>query len=61
MLSIFTSTMVLSMDQSTSNDRLKPVMTASLVNMHIDRSIADLDSEMSCVCIVKLYTLAFPS
>ena len=28
--------------QSTSNDRLKPVMTAGLVNMHIDRSIANL-------------------
>ena len=28
--------------QSTSNDRLKPVMTTGLVNMHIDRSIANL-------------------
>ena len=27
--------------QSTSNDRLKPVMTTGLVNMHIDRSIAN--------------------
>ena len=31
--------------QSTSNDRLKPVMTTGLVNMHIDRSIANLDDE----------------
>ena len=30
--------------QSTSNDRLKPVMTTGLVNMHIDRSIANLAS-----------------
>ena len=29
--------------QSTSNDRLKPVMTTGLVNMHIDRSIANLE------------------
>ena len=28
--------------QSTSNDRLKPVMTAGLVNMHIERSIDNL-------------------
>ena len=28
--------------QSTSNDRLKPVLTTGLVNMHIDRSIANL-------------------
>ena len=28
--------------QLTSNDRLKPVMTTGLVNMHIDRSIANL-------------------
>ena len=28
--------------QSTSNDRLKPVMTTGLVNMHIDWSIANL-------------------
>ena len=28
--------------QSTSNDWLKPVMTTGLVNMHIDRSIANL-------------------
>ena len=39
---IFTSTMIFSNDQSTSNDRLKPVMTTGLVNMHIDRSIANL-------------------
>ena len=31
-----------SIDQSTSNDWLKPVMTTGLVNMHIDRSIANL-------------------
>ena len=30
--------------QSTCNDRLKPVMTTGLVNMHIDRLIADLDA-----------------
>ena len=42
MLSIFTSTMDFLIDQSTSNDRLKPVMTTGLVNMHIDRSIANL-------------------
>ena len=28
--------------QSTSNDPLKPVLTTGLVNMHIDRSIANL-------------------
>ena len=43
MLSIFTSTMIFSIDhQSTSNDRLKPVMTTGLANMHIDRLIANL-------------------
>ena len=43
MLSIFISTMFFSIDhQSTSNDRLKPVLTTGLVNMHIDRSIANL-------------------
>ena len=43
MLGIFTSTMFFSIDhQSTSNDRLKPVMTTGLVNMHIDRSIETL-------------------
>ena len=31
--------------QSTSNDRLKSVLTTGLVNMHIDRSIANLDNE----------------
>ena len=31
--------------KSTSNDRLKPVMTTGLVNMHIDRSIANLDAQ----------------
>ena len=34
--------------QSTSNDRLKPVMTTGLVNMHADRSIANL----AIMCIV---------
>ena len=35
--------MIFSIDhQSTSNDRLKPVMTTGLVNMHIDQSIANL-------------------
>ena len=29
--------------QSTSKGRLKPVMTTGLVNMHIDRSIANLE------------------
>ena len=47
MLSIFTSTMIFSIDQLTSNDRLKPVMTTGLVNMHIDRSIASLGIQMS--------------
>ena len=43
MLNFFTSTMFFSVDhQSTSNDRLKPVMTAGLVNKHIGRSIANL-------------------
>ena len=28
--------------QSSTNDWLKPVMTTGLVNMHIDRSIANL-------------------
>ena len=46
MPSIFTSTQVFfnrPIDhQSTSNDRLKPVMTTGLVNMHNDRSIANL-------------------
>ena len=28
--------------QLTSNDQLKPVLTTGLVNMHIDRSIANL-------------------
>ena len=32
--------------QSTSNDRLKPVMTTGLVNMHIDRSFANLAADM---------------
>ena len=46
MPSIFTSTKFFNQPidhQSTSNDRLKPVMTTGLVNMHIDRSIANLD------------------
>ena len=43
MLSIFTSTMIFSINhQLTGNDQLKPVMTTGLVNMHIDRSIANL-------------------
>ena len=33
--------------QSTSNDRLKSVMTTGLVNMHIDRSIANLGKRNS--------------
>ena len=33
--------MVISIDQSTTNNRLKPVMTTGLVNTHIDRSIAN--------------------
>ena len=40
--------------QSTSNDRLKPVMTPDLVNMLIDRSIANLGDdtlEMSTVFV----------
>ena len=46
MPSIFTSTKVFNRPidhQSTSNDRLKPVMTTGLVNMHINRSIANLE------------------
>ena len=40
---IFTSTKFFSIDhQLTSNDQLKPVKTTGLVNMHIDRSIANL-------------------
>ena len=46
MPSIYTSTKFLvnrPIDhQSTSNERLKPVMTNGLVNMHIDQSIANL-------------------
>ena len=45
MPSVFTSTKFFNRPidhQSTSNDRLKPVMTTGLVNMHIDRSIANL-------------------
>ena len=45
MPSIFTSTKFFNRPidhQSTSNDRLKPVMTTGLVNMHIDWSIANL-------------------
>ena len=33
--------------QSTSNGRLKPVLTTGLVNMHIDRSIANLETRIS--------------
>ena len=54
MPSIFTSTKVFnrSIDhQSTSNDRLKPVMTTGLVNMHIDRSIANLVDDGACMVI----------
>ena len=43
MLSIIIDHVFFSIDhQSTSNDRLKPVITTGLVNMHIDRSIANL-------------------
>ena len=46
MLGIFTSTMFFfnrPIDhQSTGNDRLKPVITTGLDNMHIDGSIANL-------------------
>ena len=54
MPSIFTSTMFFfnrPIDhQSTSNDRLKPVMTAGLVNMLIDRSIANLGGHSNTIC-----------
>ena len=40
---------VFSIDQSTSNDRLKPVLTTALVNMHIDRSIANIGTD--CVYV----------
>ena len=48
MPSIYTSTKFFPIDQLTTNrpvmhDRLKPVMTTGLVNMHIDWSIANLD------------------
>ena len=45
MSSIFTSTKFFNQPidhQSPSNDRLKPVMTTGLVNMHIGQSIANL-------------------
>ena len=56
MPSIFPSTKFF---QSTSNKRLKPVMTTGLVNMHIDQSIANLGphrmfngpSELYCIPI----------
>ena len=64
MLNIFTSTFFFNRpvdNQSTSNDLLKPVMIAGLVNMHNDRSIANLDvdpdpleaSNLSphCICL----------
>ena len=44
MPSVFTSTHFFNRPidhQSTSNDWLKPVMTTGLVNMHIDRLIAN--------------------
>ena len=45
MLNIFELTMVISIDhQSTTNNRLSPVMTTALVNTHTDQSIANLDS-----------------
>ena len=46
-----TSTMIFSNDQSTNNDRLKPVMTTGLVNMHINRSIANLAPKGLGVCV----------
>ena len=48
MLSFFELTMVISIDQSTTNDRLKPVLTAGLVNTHIDRSIANPGGQGGC-------------
>ena len=67
MLSIFTPTMFFSIDhQSTSNDRLKPVMTTGLANMHIDRSIANLgnyveEKKFFCKSLIwlleKFYTM----
>ena len=45
--------------QSTSNDRLKPVMTTGLVNMHIDRSIANLDLQASKVTVGKQNLLCY--
>ena len=48
MPSIFASTKVFNRPidhQSTSIDRLKPVMTTGLVNMQIDRSIANLEEK----------------
>ena len=44
MLSFFELTINRPIDhQSTTNDRLKPVLTTGLVNTHIDRSIANPD------------------
>ena len=43
MLNSVELTVVISINhQSTTNNRLKPVMTTGLVNTHIDRSIANL-------------------
>ena len=50
MPSIFTSTKFFNRPidhRSTSNDRFKPVMTTGLVNMHIDRPIANLGLNLS--------------
>ena len=41
MLSFFKLIMVISIDQLTTIDRLKPILTTGLVNTHIDRSIAN--------------------
>ena len=43
-----------------SNDRLKPVMTTGLVNMHIDRSIANLACS-SAYCFWLVHACMYPS
>ena len=54
MLSICTLIMVVSIDhQLSTNDQLKPVMATGLVNMHIDRSIANLGPKQSLVLFIK--------
>ena len=41
--------------QSTTNDRLKPVLTTGLVNTHIDRSIANPAMNLSVTAVGHVY------